>query len=410
MIRIVFEIKYKKKTSIFFLNFICFFSSKSIRQRSISPNDRQQQEGSLKFSIVNKRKPMFYFLDVKPKRIRREIQRSNTCPTLETRPAQRKSKRLRKSTVSPPPASASSDENSPTIKKELITSMKRPLPSTVSKEITNNPNQILVKTDKRFYWCTKCSTIYKNLISLYTESHYRQCVGEDQHFNVVDDPDFFQQDSVIQQLPDHNQSNETTNDANESSTHVHNPKKKESIFFTKTSDDARTYFINGKPVRMSTVNRPITVKDLRQQFQMTNSSEEYIYQQRPTTNRLSRSNESVVKNLPKPKSFDTFGISSDEDEQTSIKQEQIEIDSPSKSFSTRKTPTTNTCHRNSSLKHSNDEIDQPSTSSQSDSISIPDALKDYDYVCSKCNMPFVSQTSFDEHQHGQYETKIIFSS
>jgi hypothetical protein len=32
---------------------------------------------------------------------------------------------------------------------------------------------------------------------------------------------------------------------------------------------------------------------------------------------------------------------------------------------------------------------------------IPDALQDYDYVCAKCNMPFVSQLSLDEHQNGQ---------
>ncbi|CAF4116114.1 unnamed protein product [Rotaria magnacalcarata] len=32
---------------------------------------------------------------------------------------------------------------------------------------------------------------------------------------------------------------------------------------------------------------------------------------------------------------------------------------------------------------------------------IPDALQDYDHVCEKCNMPFSSQTSLDEHQNGQ---------
>jgi hypothetical protein len=78
---------------------------------------------------------------------------------------------------------------------------------------------------------------------------------------------------------------------------------------------------------MSTINRPITVKDLRQQFQQqssfttNNPSEEYIFQQRQstTTNRSSRanenwSNESIVKVIPTPRSFDTFGISSDEEE------------------------------------------------------------------------------------------------
>ena len=32
---------------------------------------------------------------------------------------------------------------------------------------------------------------------------------------------------------------------------------------------------------------------------------------------------------------------------------------------------------------------------------IPDALQDYEYVCQKCNMPFTSQISLDEHQNGQ---------
>jgi hypothetical protein len=140
-------------------------------------------------------------------------------------------------------------------------------------------------------------------------------------------------------------------DSTESS---NNSRKKESIFFSKTSDDSRTYFINGKPIRMSTINRPVTVKDLRQQFQQqssfttNNPSEEYIYQQRQgTTNRSSRSNEnsnwsneSTVKVLPTPRSFDTFGISSDEEDQedkqeveqeeeekkSSIKQEKPEIE------------------------------------------------------------------------------------
>jgi hypothetical protein len=101
---------------------------------------------------------------------------------------------------------------------------------------------------------------------------------------------------------------------------------------------------------MSTINRPITVKDLRQQFQqqstfnINNPSEEYIFQQRQspsksttTTNRSSRanenwSNESIVKVIPTPRSFDTFGISSDEEEEeeeenkSDIKQEKPEIE------------------------------------------------------------------------------------
>lgn len=207
--------------------------------------------------------------------------------------------------------------------------MKRHVPSTTAKELSN-PNQILVKTDKRHYWCTKCATVYLNLISLYTESHYRQCVGEDQRFNVIEDPSFFANEDILQQLPSDTSSTDVipiSSDSTESST---NPsRKKDSIFFSKTSDDSRTYFINGRPIRMSTINRPVTVKDLRQQFQQQSSfnssqnpSEEYIYQQRPTsTSRASRSNdgstwsnEPAIKVIPTPRSFDTFGISSDEED------------------------------------------------------------------------------------------------
>jgi hypothetical protein len=278
---------------------------------------------------------------------------------IESKSGQRKSKRLRKSNISPsppppPPPSRSPEQNSPPIvvKKEPINTMKRLIPSSVHKE-SSNPNQIIVKTDKRYYWCTKCSKVYLNLISLYTESHYRQCVGEDQHFNVIHDPSFFTDEDILQQLPLY-ASNETCDSTMDSTESSNNSRKKESIFFSKTSDDSRTYFINGKPIRMSTINRPVTVKDLRQQFQQqssfttNNPSEEYIYQQRQgTTNRSSRSNEnsnwsneSTVKVLPTPRSFDTFGISSDEEDQedkqeveqeeeekkSSIKQEKPEIE------------------------------------------------------------------------------------
>jgi hypothetical protein len=181
--------------------------------------------------------------------------------------------------------------------------MKRLVSSSTTKQPLNS-NQIIVKTDKRYYWCTKCSKVYRNLISLYTESHYRQCVSENQHFNVIEDPLFFTDENILQQLPS-NISNENlhlnNSDSIESS---NNSRKKESIFFSKTSEDSRTYFINGKSIRMNTINRPVTVKDLRQQFQQQSSSfkknnnnnnlsEEYIYQQQQqqTTNRLSRSNE-----------------------------------------------------------------------------------------------------------------------
>jgi hypothetical protein len=302
-----------------------------------------------------------FSLDIKPtpsklssKRIKREIQRSNTCPILDTKPpekdesktGQRKSKRLRKSNISPPPLSPEHTPEIIPVKKELVNTMKRLIPSTSIKDI-NNPNQIIVKTDKRYYWCTKCSKVYLNLISLYTESHYRQCVGEDQHFNVVHDSSFFTNEEILQQLPANTNNELNTSDLNESST---NSRKKESIFFSKTTDDSRTYFINGKSIRMSTINRPITVKDLRQQFQqqssfaINNPSEEYIFQQRQspsksttTTNRSSRanenwSNESIVKVIPTPRSFDTFGISSDEEEEeeeenkSDIKQEKPEIE------------------------------------------------------------------------------------
>ncbi len=170
--------------------------------------------------------------------------------------------------------------------------------------------------------------VYLNLISLYTESHYRQCVGEDQHFNVIHDPSFFADEKILQQLP--NMNNQKS--ASESNESTHDSNKKESIFFSKTSDDSRTYFINGKPIRMSSVNRPVTVKDLRQQFQQqtsfssNNSSEEGAYQQRSpaksASKRSSRSNENknwgneaAVKTIPTPRSFDTFGISSDDDDE-----------------------------------------------------------------------------------------------
>jgi hypothetical protein len=223
--------------------------------------------------------------------------------------------------------------------------MKRLIPSNTPSKDINNPNQITVKTDKRYYWCTKCSKIYLNLISLYTESHYRQCVGEDQHFNVIHDPSFFTSKDILQQLPSNNNSDLLNSDSNESLTN-NSTKKKESIFFSKT-EDSRTYFINGKSIRMSTINRPITVKDLRQQFQqqstfnINNPSEEYIFQQRQSpskslNNRSSRSNEwnneSTVKVIPTPRSFDTFGISSDEDEgeeEEAEDQEQEEEDKKS---------------------------------------------------------------------------------
>lgn len=285
--------------------------------------------------------------------------------------------------------------------------MKRLIPSSNPKDSTINSNQIIVKTDKRHYWCTKCSKVYLNLISLYTESHYRQCVSEDQHFNVINDSSFFTNEDIIQQLPSHinNENSITSTDSNESiTTTTTNSRKKESIFFSKTTDDTRTYFINGKPIRMNSINRPITVKDLRQQFQQqsslksNNSSEEYLFQQRQTTNRLSRSNESIVKVLPAPRSFDTFGISSDEDEEQdddneeqspTIKQEKPEIEKtlikrrydsdyassnntntsmeqddipkPSKSLLTRRSQTTRS---NTSLKRSVSQT-QPSSSSSS---------------------------------------------
>ncbi|CAF1218334.1 unnamed protein product [Adineta steineri] len=450
---------------------------KTIRRRSASSNDRAL---TVKQEDVKPTPPK-----VASKRIKREIHRSNTCPVLDIKPekddvksGQRKSKRLRKSNVSPPFLSPERTTEIIPIKKEPINTMKRSIPSTTNKDI-NNPNQIIVKTDKRYYWCTKCSKVYLNLISLYTESHYRQCVGEDQHFNVIQDPSFFTNEEIVQQLPSNNTNDSLASDSNES---LNNSRKKESIFFSKTTDDSRTYFINGKPIRMSTINRPMTVKDLRQQFQQqstfttnNNPSEEYIFQQRQspskstTNNRSSRSNdnwtnESVVKIIPTPRSFDTFGISSDEDEEqedekldnqvntkpeiekTLIKRrydsdcasstntttsiEQDDIDNQKQSTSRKSQPistrrsgnaTSGKSRSNTSLKRSvsqtnsntnssswkqNDEIDQPTESSESSSTStnrtqIPDALQDYDHVCSKCNMPFVSQSSLDEHQNGQ---------
>ena len=209
----------------------------------------------------------------------------------------------------------------------MVNTMKRLTAnsSSANKDTNNNPNQILVKTDKRFYWCTKCSKIYLNLISLYTESHYRQCVGEGQHFNVVQDAPFFAHDDIRAQLPSSAGNEPTHLDTQDVSAGT--SRKKEPIFFSKTSDDSRTYFINGKSVRMSTVNRPITVKDLRHQFHQqssvttSNPSEEYIFQQQRSStgksanHRTSRSNEPTVKVIPTPRSFDRFGISSDDDEE-----------------------------------------------------------------------------------------------
>jgi hypothetical protein len=53
-----------------------------------------------------------------------------------------------------------------------------------------------------------------------------------------------------------------------------------------------------------------------------------------------------------------------------------------------------------------DDIEEPTVSSKSEPTStnrthIPDVLQDYDHVCAKCNMPFISQSSLDEHQNGQ---------
>ncbi|CAF4842040.1 unnamed protein product [Rotaria sp. Silwood1] len=471
---------------------------KSIRQRSTSSNDRS--------STVNQE-------DIKPpppklssKRIKREIQRSNTCPILdnnnspekdESKSVQRKSKRLRKSNLNSPTDSPKYTFEKITIKKEPTNSTKSSIPSSTTTTATTikdttNPNQIIVKTDKRYYWCTKCSKVYLNLISLYTESHYRQCVGEDQHFNVIHDPSFFTDDKILQQLPSNIINQKSTLDPNESSIDTN---KRESMFFSRTNDDTRTYFINGKPIRMNTINRPITVKDLRQQFQQqisfttNNPSEEYIYQQRSlptksTTNRSSRSNEnknwtneSIVKVIPTPRSFDTFGISSDDDDgdndnvddkdnKLSMKQEKQEIEKTlikrrhdsdytssnntivsveqdntnnhkqSKQFISRKsqpistgrsTNSTTVQSRSStslkrsvsqthhdikpspSIRHSwkqTDDTDQSKECSKPSSTStnrthIPDALQDYDHVCAKCNMPFNSQSSLDEHQNGQ---------
>ena len=291
-------------------------------------------------------------LKLSSKRVKREIHRSNTCPTLEkntfeqdeSKSGQRKSKRLRKSNISPP----THISEKITVKKEPITSMKSSISSTTKE---TNHNQIIVKTDKRYYWCTKCSKIYRNLISLYTESHYRQCVGDNQHFNVVHDSSFFTNEEILPQLPSTINDFNVNSDINESS-NISN--KKESIFFAKPTDDSRTYFINGKPVRMSIINRPMTVKDLRQQFQQqtsftkNNPNEEYLYQQQQrlsppklTVNRSARvnennnwTNESLVKVIPKPRSFDTFGISSDDDDDNNekienrldVKQEKPEIE------------------------------------------------------------------------------------
>ncbi|CAF2440396.1 unnamed protein product [Rotaria sp. Silwood2] len=458
---------------------------KSIRQRSTSSNDRSP--------AVNQE-------DIKPilsklsKRIKREIHRSNTCPILnnnnspekdESKFIQRKSKRLRKSNLNSPTDSPKHTSEKIIVKKEPTNSTKSSILSSSTKD-TTNPNQIIVKTDKRYYWCTKCSKVYLNLISLYTESHYRQCVGEDQHFNVIHDPSFFTDDKILQQLPSNINNQKSALDSNESSMDTI---KKESIFFSKTTDDTRTYFINGKPIRMNTINRPITVKDLRQQFQQqislttNNPSEEYIYQQRQsptksTTNRSSRSNEnknwtneSIVKTIPTPRSFDTFGISSDDDdgdddekdnklntkqeiEKTLIKrrhdsdyassnntiisvgQDNTDSHKQSKQFMSRKSQpvstgrssnsTTGQSRSNTSLKRSlsqthhdikpssstrhsrkqTEDIDQSMECSKASSAStnrthIPDALQDYDHVCAKCNMPFNSQSSLDEHQNGQ---------
>ncbi|CAF2998837.1 unnamed protein product [Rotaria socialis] len=427
------------------------------RRRSTSSNDRS---------------PIIKQEDIKPppppppprtssKRIKRELQRSNTCPVLdnnspekdEPQSGQRKSKRLRKSNMISPPPSPKPIPEKVTIKKEQMSSLK----SSTTKD-TTNPNQIIVKTDKRYYWCTKCSKVYLNLISLYTESHYRQCVGEDQHFNVIHDPSFFNDEKILQQLPSNMNNHKTSSDSNET---LNDTNKKESLFFSKTTDDSRTYFINGKPIRMSTINRPITVKDLRQQFQQqtsfttNNPSEEYIYHQRQspskaTKSRASRSNEnknwsneSTVKVIPTPRSFDTFGISSDEEDEekdsskSNMKQEKPEIEKTlvkrrydseytsieqddldtQKQFTSKKSQPTSTgrsvnattSQSRSSVRNSwkqTDDVDQSMECAKTSSTStnrthIPDALQDYDHVCEKCNMPFSSQTSLDEHQNGQ---------
>ncbi|CAF0907407.1 unnamed protein product [Rotaria sordida] len=478
---------------------------KSIRHRSTSSNDRSPTVNQEDIKPPPPPPPT----KQPPKRMKRDFQRSNTCPVLdnnnspekdESKSVQRKSKRLRKSNLNSPSDSPKHISEKITIKKEPIQSMKSLIPSSITTTIkdSTNPNQIIVKTDKRYYWCTKCSKVYLNLISLYTESHYRQCVGEDQHFNVIYDSSFFTDEKILQQLPSNINNQKSILDSNEL---LNDTNKKESIFFSKTTDDTRTYFINGKPIRMNTINRPITVKDLRQQFQQqisfttNNPSEEYIYQQRQspiksTTNRSSRSNEnknwtneSIVKVIPTPRSFDTFGISSDDDDddddnnngndnnddkdnKLNIKQEKQEIEKTlikrrhdsdytssnntitsigqdntdshkqtkqvisrksqpvstgrsvnstsgqSRSNTSLKRSASQTQHAiksSSSVRHSwkqTDDIDQSTECSKPSSTStnrshIPDALQDYDHVCAKCNMPFNSQSSLDEHQNGQ---------
>jgi len=450
---------------------------KTMRQRSTSSSERTSlvQPEDVKATPVTR---------TSSKRIKREIQRSNTCPVIENvspkeevRTGQRKSKRLRKSAVRSPSTSPNRTPELVEPKKELITSMKRPLPSTNS-TTKENPNQIIVKTDKRYYWCTKCSKVYLNLISLYTESHYRQCVGENQHFNVTEDPTFFTREEILRQLPSSSNNDHltTTTKTEETSTTT---RRKETIFFSKTSDDSRTYFINGKPIRMSSINRPLTVKDLRQQFHQQSSvtihnpSEEYIYQQRSMSSSSSKSRrttDSTRKSIPTPQSLDRFGISSDDDENDDGNEEdedeneenddddEVEEIKPVKSevektlvkrryesdFSSsidkedqqgnkRKSQntrsnfgTTTSLKRSLSHQQQRSKVSSsPSASSSSSSTTqrqswksktedestkqnsastrsqISETLKDYDHVCSKCNMPFINQDALDEHQNGQ---------
>ncbi|CAF0968636.1 unnamed protein product [Didymodactylos carnosus] len=249
------------------------------------------------------------------KSVKKEFFRSNTCPLninscdikpkeeqIDFNEQQRKSKRLQNSMINNP----SSINSLPTtainipqvdVKKEAdidlttiteqVNSMKRMSSrnnnnsTSIANNDTSSNDQVIVKTDKRYYWCTKCSKLYLNLISLYTESHYRQCVRSEQHFTVVNDPLFFQSTEMKDLLP--------AND-NKYLAIVPTVKLQETTPGNKTvpseqtSSHIRTYFLNGRPVGQS---RPITVKDLRQQF-LTHStstlkqtpsipSEEYIY-------------------------------------------------------------------------------------------------------------------------------------
>lgn len=216
--------------------------------------------------------------------------------------------------------------------------MKRPSSVSNHKENQQDQDQVIVKTDKRHYWCTKCSTVYSSLISLYTESHHVQCVGENQRFNVVEDLQFFNDEQILKKLPSNLSSEQEKSSSN---SETENSRRKESIFFSKSSDESRTYLINGKTIRMNSLNRPVTVKDLRQQFNQqasttnSNPSEEYVFEQQTT--RPSRSiqirssqtknNDASKKLLPQPRSLDRFGISSDEDEESIDEKPKIKIES-----------------------------------------------------------------------------------